>query len=116
MKIKAVQIAAFVQAENDAFAERLTCSLHARRAGAADPPRELSELVRAQIARAEAHGLQTEWQIAVYVTAAAALGVDFDTRIEAVREVLADRGAPLDRKARIILAHLDGAAAAAEGS
>jgi hypothetical protein len=106
VKIRKEQLDVFAQAQAEAFAGRLVRFLHRNRAALRDVPLPvLDARVRAQIARAKAHGLVTEWQIAVYVDAALAAGPDFDTRIPAIRDALADGSLHPDAKARTIREH-----------
>ena len=93
-------------------------------AGAADPEATRAELASPegtamlwhQVARARNHGLSAELDIARYVIAAWLLGPEFDTRLPAMAQVLANgrltaaqRAETVERTATALLASLYGA-------
>lgn len=101
--IRAFQMDAFSKAADAAFEKRVVDFLQGRFDDARAMPRpELTEGVRAQIARAGGYGLTTERQVAIYVTTAWILGIDFDTRMPYFRDVLRAGAIDPDRKAEIL--------------
>lgn len=82
------------------FIGRLAGHLREQFPEAADEPEDgLRAAVGRQVDRADAHGLTTGAQAAVYVTCAWLLGEDFDEAFPAARDMLASQDYTPDEKA-----------------
>jgi hypothetical protein len=69
----------------------------------ADP--ELVQAIRGQVERAVRYGLQSEQQLAAYVTTAWLLGKDFDETFPRIRTVLCSPAYQPDEKSDFLLTH-----------
>jgi len=67
------------------------------------PKKELLQMVEEQIAKARFYGLTTEIHIATYVTSAWLWGMEFDTEIPEVKEILTSSKYPPDDKAELLV-------------
>ncbi len=89
MKIRKEQMDSFEQAELTKFAARIADFLQSEFPEAKEiPVKELRTVVYEQVTRARTYGLETEQQIANYVTTAWLLGQEFDTEFPAAQETL----------------------------
>ena len=104
--IRDAQLVAFHEPLERAFVEGTIASLRADAAEVVGDasPEELEDLVRHGIARARAHALSTEYQIAQYVTFMTWLGRDFDTdpSLPWARAILVDPSQDGDEKVAAI--------------
>jgi hypothetical protein len=113
VKINAEQLDALALVAQEQYEARVIAFLRERfedaAATASDPEadREMREGVREQMARAEAHGFNTERQAAAWVTTAWVLGADFDTSMPYLHEVIASPDLDADGKAEAMLRHTE---------
>ncbi|WP_069472286.1 hypothetical protein [Candidatus Marithrix sp. Canyon 246] len=89
MQIRQEQMDTFSQAELTKFEARIADFLYSEFPDAPEVPREqLIPAIHEQVTKARSYGLETERQIANYVTTAWLLGQQFDTEFPAAQEML----------------------------
>ena len=86
------------------FLDRVTAVLIENGSGSPQGLRSADgrRVLREQFARAQAHGLASEQELATYLITAWLLGTDFDTRYPAMQEILATQSLTPARKAEAI--------------
>lgn len=106
MKISREQMQVFEQSVAASFEERLAGFLREHFDGArAAADADLLEHVREQIPKAARWGLESEPQIAAYVSAVWLLGPDFEAWLPRARAVLVSTAYGPDEKADFLLEH-----------
>jgi len=88
----------------DSFDARMVAVIrrHHPAQAARTPFEQLVQAIHRQVARARAHGLNDERSVATYVYAAWLLGEEFDRRVPAIAQVLAERRLHAAEKAKAI--------------
>ena len=106
MKISAEQMKTLNEVAVSDFDQRLVNFLREQFEGArAVPDPQLQQGIRGQVQRAGRYGLDSEQQLAAYVTTAWLLGEDFDETFPRIRTVLCSPAYQPDEKADFLLKH-----------
>ena len=104
MKVRQVQVEVLAQRSATEFVARLETFLREHFQEVDDTPRdELREEIARQVANAGVYGMETEAQIANYVTCAWLLGPGFDRDVDIVRKVLASPIYSAERKSEWLI-------------
>jgi hypothetical protein len=64
-----------------------------------EDPDRFTEIVGAQLNKADSYGLVTEQQVMIYITSAWLLGLNFDKEFPSAKETLNSKKLPPDKKA-----------------
>jgi hypothetical protein len=116
MQIRQEQMDTFSQPELTKFEARIADFLQTEFLDAQEVPREeLMPAIHEQVTNARSYGLETERQIANYVTTAWLLGQQFDTEFPAAQEMLKSSGYTPDDKSEWLAQWTEEMFAALEG-